>query len=154
MKNAGEAGKGFFAGVKSKTLSILEFCKKGCLKIISTCKKVILAPFVFFKGLFTKKEKDVQESVIVTEKVKKKRGIFSMVLSFIKGMIRLFRKIFYGCLLLLFGCCSIALILALGFLTVLLLLGYPIVGITLSTFGIAMSASAVTYFAAYRWRRV
>ena len=64
MKNAGEAGKGFFAGVKSKILSILEFCKKGCKKMISVCKKVILAPFVFFKRIFAKKEKDVQELLL------------------------------------------------------------------------------------------
>ena len=87
-------------------------------------------------------------------KVKKENTVGKSILRFFKGIVRFIKKIYYGFLLLLFGSTGLILILCLGFLLVLLILGYPIVGLTLIVLGTAMSVNAVAYYAGYKWRRI
>ena len=154
MKNAGEAGKGFWSRLKAGTGHFFSKCKAGVKKTGTCCKKVILAPFVFLKGIFTKKQKNGEEGLDSSVKVKKERRICSSIAAFFKSVLRLVKKIFYGCVFLFFGFAGITLILALGFLIVLLILGYPITGVTIAMLGAAMTVNAVAYYAGHRWRRI
>ena len=154
MKNAGEAGKGFWGTLKVKASNISTKCKNVLKKIGSGCKRIILAPFVMVKGLFTKKQSVKDNKVEKPVKVKKERKVISSIGAFFKGIFRLFKKCIYGCVLALFGFAGIVLILLLGFLIVLLLLGYPIAGITIGMLGTAMAVNTVAYYAGYRWRRI
>lgn len=154
MKNASEAGKGFWVNLRKRESDFVCKCKNGIKKAVDSCKKVILAPFVFFKGFFKKKESFENLSAERTVKTKKENRLGKAILRLFKGILRLIKKIYYGFLLLLFGSIGLILILCFGFLLVLLILGYPIVGLTLIVLGTAMSVNAVAYYAGYKWRRI
>lgn len=154
MKNAGEAGKGFWGDLKKLGSDFVGKCKKGIKKTAEIFKKVILAPFVFLKGVFKKKESFEDHSVERTLKTKKENRLGKAILRLFKGILRFIKKLYYGSLLLLFGSTGLVLILFFGFLLVLLILGYPIVGLTLIVLGTAMSVNAVAYYAGSRWRRI
>ena len=87
-------------------------------------------------------------------KVKKEWQIGKGIKALFRGLVRLIRKIWYGCILLLFGTAGVAFILTLGILIVLLVLGYPVIGVTIAFLGLAMAVNAVAYYAGSKWRRV
>jgi len=154
MKNAGEAGKGFFSNMIEKGKNAISTCNKGMKKTLSFLKKCILAPFVFLKNIFGKKQENKMDLSEKTVKVKKEKTIGSIIFSFLKGIIRFLKKIFYGCFFLFFGSMGVGLLLLLGFMVVLLILGYPVAGVTITILGATMAVNAVAYFTGYRWRKI
>ena len=152
MKNAGEAGKSFWTRCADKMKSVAASCKNGLKKAASNCKRWCLAPFLFLGNLFSKKKED--DSIEKPVKEKKDWGIGKGICAFFRGILRLLKKICYGCLLLCTGLTGIFLILLTGILIVLLVLGYPVIGVTIATIGATMTFNAVAYYAGMKWRRV
>lgn len=143
IKNAGDAGKGIWSRLTSTVK-----------KAASACKRLCLAPFLFLKRIFTKKKDNSELNVDKSVKVKKEWQIGKGIKALFRGLVRLIRKIWYGCILLLFGTAGVAFILTLGILIVLLVLGYPVIGVTIAFLGLVMAVNAVAYYAGSKWRRV
>ncbi|MBE5955589.1 MAG: DUF1700 domain-containing protein [Lachnospiraceae bacterium] len=154
LKNAGEAGKGFWESLKEKTRKIVSACKSAMKKTASFVLKCILAPFLFIKGLFHKNQERKEAGMEQPVQKKKRKGLGHYFISFIKALFRLIRKVMYGFVLFVFGITGMGMILCLGFLVVLLVLGYPVTGITIGILGAAMTVNSVAYLAGSKWRRI
>lgn len=152
MKSAGEAGKGFGSKCVTSLKQAASAIVRGGKQAASAIKKFCLTPFVFLKNLFKKKE--TEPDMAVQEKKKPARSFGSLLLLFFKGAIRFIKRCCYGILLFITGLMGICCILFVGILIVLLLLGYPIIGITIAMIGATMAANAVAYFAGTKWRRL
>lgn len=154
IRNAGEAGKSFWDGFSNKIKTFGLSCEDGIKKGAVVCKRWILAPFVFLKNIFGEDSKREERRETEPMKENKRRSIGSGVLGFFHWIIRVIKKIWYGCFLVLFGTAGVTFLLLLGFLLVLLILGYPVIGITIGLLGAAMAVNAAAYYVGSKWRRI
>ena len=142
-KDRKKIGKNVVESTRNVTKNILAFIL-SCLKSL---RDVILKPFCFLKSLFQREKvkKEGQE--------KPKKGFFAWIGAGIKGLWNWFVRMVFGCLFLSFGLAEMILLLAAGILIVLMLLGYPVIGISLIVIGISMANFSITAICGIKMRR-
>ena len=130
-------------GVKN----VMKHIRAFILVCFKTLWDIILKPFRFLKRLFRK------EKVQKERQEKPKKGFFAWIGAGIKGLWNWFVRMVFGCLFLSFGLAEIILLLAAGILIVLMLLGYPVIGISLIVIGISMANFSITAICGIKMRR-
>lgn len=154
MKTAGNVSLGFWSRLSNGIKRFVSTCKTGIIKAASTCKRWCMTPVLFLKNGFTKKKDKTGKFSDKTAKEKKEWKIGRSLGKLFAALFRFIKKVCYGCIFLLFGGMGIFLILMLGLLIVLMALGYPVVGITITMLGTAMAINAIAYYAGSKWRRI
>ena len=153
MQNAGEAGKGFFGNCIQKGKQICKKFFSFVKKAGSAVKNLICSPFLFLKEKLENRRMK-KEEFMETGEVRRQWNIGRGIAALLKAILRLIKKFCYGVLFFMTGLTGTCLILTAGLLFVIMLLGYPVIGITVAVIGMAMTMNSVAYFAAMKWRRV
>lgn len=138
----------------TKTGSVFKRIWAGIKNI---CKK----PFVFFAGLkdrwYSRKEQTTEVCVKKDEEKmsigSKTGGFLRFIWEFCKRCIGFCIRCMYGCIFLCTGIVEAMTIVCVGILAVLLVLGYPVIGVTICVMGMAMSLFVITFYAAKKMRR-
>lgn len=155
----------FFGKVKTQADKIYEKIAAGCKKVMSGFKKMFDGIGNGFRKLMNRKPKEK-----IKERRERKEGFRpgNLIRGFFRFCGRVIQKCFYialWCLLLLWNCFAIGcglfgifmtaiFIFMLGLLLVMLVQGYPVIGLTLSSLGAAVSVGALTAacFILTRWK--
>lgn len=115
------------------------FCKRVYEKLKYWCKK----PFVWIGRLLNRKGKSDMEEKISG---KKKRGI-------IEQIFHICMKCIYAMLFAMTGLTGIFVLFGVGLLAVMIVLGYPVLGIFLGMVGMSMALLSVLFFSGIMMRR-
>lgn len=149
LDNAGSAVK--TAGNKTGS-----FVKRTWDGIKNVCKK----PYVWIVGLKEKRKVSREQKEIAkmnkgekTMSVKETTvGLGRSFMDFCKRCVRWLIRIMYGCIFACVGVVEIGLLIGAGMLMVLMLLGYPVIGLTISVMGAAMACFVITFYSAKKMR--
>ncbi len=152
IKSAGEAGKGFYDRGMDFVRKIGDGTGRCLKKCCRKVKNICLAPFLLLKRFFSKKEKEDLEPVRI-EKEKTRWNVFGLIKSFVKGIFRFLKKICYGAIFICSAITELIMILVVGMLAVLLILGYPVIGVSIISLGIVMAVGVTAYYSGIKWRR-
>lgn len=138
------------AGTKTGSL-----VKRGWEKI----KRICVSPFIYLKDLWTnkknkKEQKERQkrgdeDTMTITGAAK---GIGTGCVHFCKECLDWLIRICFGCIFLCAGFMELGLVLCAGLLLVLMILGYPVIGITLAVIGSVMSMFVIVYYSGKKMR--
>lgn len=141
------------SAVKNAGTKTGSFIKRGLEK----CKKILVSPFIFLKNLWSdrknkkvqKQKRGAEDAMTITGAAK---GIGTGCVHFCQRCVDWLIRICFGCIFLCAGFMELGLVLCAGLLLVLMILGYPVIGITLAVIGSAMSMFVIVYYSGKKMR--
>ena len=115
-------------------------------KMRSRCKRLMKKPSIFLQKWKTARQEKEAKSSMVEAGINKRQG--NIVTWCLRGCLRFI----FGSMFLLSGFMGIFLLFFVGMLVVMLLLGYPVIGITIGTIGATMTTLTMAFYFAIKMR--